>query len=207
MQLLSVACLSLAAKMEETCVPLLLDFQLFEPRFVFESRTVRRMELLVMASLKWRMRAVTPFDFVDCFVREISASDFHRLFARASDLILNTHRVIDFLEYRSSTIAAAAVLSAAREMADISSPFDPNTAVLPYLLNQEMVSRCQHLMEEYLIDTCPFAGIKAEPESAPHSPVGVLDAAACASCDTQKSSFDVPEVSRAHPSHTTSAGL
>lgn len=43
-------------------------------------------------------------------------------------------------------------------------------------------------MEEYLIDTCPQDQLKdriAEPQVAPPSPVGVLDAAACGSCDTR----------------------
>lgn len=42
-------------------------------------------------------------------------------------------------------------------------------------------------MEEYLIDTCPLARLKerrAQP-APPPSPVGVLDAAACGSCDTR----------------------
>ena len=47
---------------------------------------------------------------------------------------------------------------------------------------------CQQLMQEYLIDTCPSSRLKdttAEPPAAPPSPVGVLDAAACRSCDTR----------------------
>jgi cyclin D1/2/4 len=40
-------------------------------------------------------------------------------------------------------------------------------------------------MEEYLIDTChKFRRSDPPPESTPASPVGVLDAAACGSCDT-----------------------
>lgn len=46
-----------------------------------------------------------------------------------------------------------------------------------------MVRSCHRLMEEYLLDTCPSQGLKVEP-LAPPSPLGVLDAAACASCDT-----------------------
>ena len=43
-------------------------------------------------------------------------------------------------------------------------------------------------MEEYLIDTCPFAPLKdlrVEQPLAPPSPAGVIDAAACGSCDTR----------------------
>ncbi|KAK7849247.1 cyclin-d4-1 [Quercus suber] len=72
LQLLSVACLALAAKMEETSVPLLLDLQVKEPRFLFKPKTVQRMELFVMANLKWRLRRTTPFDFVHYFIAKLS---------------------------------------------------------------------------------------------------------------------------------------
>lgn len=103
-QLLSVACLSLAAKMEEPEVPLLLDLQIFEPKYVFEPKTVQRMELWVMSILNWRLRAVTPFDFLHHFISDLPTSssaaesgrgdsdDSHRLFSSSSDLILSTTR-------------------------------------------------------------------------------------------------------------------
>ncbi|CAK7347492.1 unnamed protein product [Dovyalis caffra] len=45
-QLSAVACLSLAAKVEETEVPLLLDFQVEDSKYVFEANTIQRMEIL-----------------------------------------------------------------------------------------------------------------------------------------------------------------
>lgn len=83
--------------MEERYVPLLLDLQIFEPKFVFEPQTVQRMELLVVANLNWRLRSVTPFDYIDYFVSKLprsgSESDFTRpVIAVSSDLILNTVR-------------------------------------------------------------------------------------------------------------------
>lgn len=99
MQLLSVACMSVAAKMEETHVPLLLDLQILDPRFVFEPRTVRRMELLLMAALRWRMRSVTPFDFLPHLAAALlpspSSASATSLLSRAADLILSTHRGIN----------------------------------------------------------------------------------------------------------------
>lgn len=55
-----------------------------------------------------------------------------------------------------------------------------------------MVSGCRQLMEDYLIDTCPSAPrsraktpyASREPQPPPRSPVAVLDAAACGSCDS-----------------------
>ncbi|TYG85384.1 hypothetical protein ES288_A13G049500v1 [Gossypium darwinii] len=162
-QLLSVACLSLAAKMEEAEVPLLLDLQLFEPRFVFERETVQRMELRVMAALNWRLRSVTPFEYLHLFL------------------------FIDFLQFAPSAMAAAAVFCAVGE----GFQFPAYDAFFPESVNKEMVRSCHQLMEKYLIDTCPSARLKepsVQPSLAPPSPVGVLDAAACGSCDTRSSS-------------------
>ncbi|KAL5561393.1 hypothetical protein UlMin_031140 [Ulmus minor] len=189
-QLLSVACLSLAAKMEELQVPFLLDLQMFEPKYVFEPKTVQRMELLVMANLNWRLRSVTPFDFLHYFISKLPSSSslsyelFTRVFSASSDLILNTTRVIDFLGFPPSAIAAAAVFSAAGQS---SVCLGEQIQVAESFHEREMVKSCHQLMEEYLIDTCPASRHKdrrAEPV-APPSPVGVLDAAVCGSCDTR----------------------
>ncbi|CAM0950648.1 unnamed protein product [Alopecurus aequalis] len=68
-RLAAVACVALAAKVEETRVPELLDLQLLAAEtageaFVFEAKTVRRMEFLVLNALAWRMHPVTPFSFL-----------------------------------------------------------------------------------------------------------------------------------------------
>lgn len=57
--------------------------QVAESRVVFEARTIQRMELLVLSTLKWRMQAVTPFSFIDHFIRKMS-SDESPAVARAS---------------------------------------------------------------------------------------------------------------------------
>lgn len=86
--------------MEEAEVPLLFDLQVSEPKFVFESKTVQRMELWVMAILDWRLRAVTPFDYLDYFISKLASSPspkselFNRVFSACSDLILSTTRGI-----------------------------------------------------------------------------------------------------------------
>ncbi|KAK4752164.1 hypothetical protein SAY87_020962 [Trapa incisa] len=194
-QLLSVTCLSIAAKMEELNVPLLPDLQICEPKFLFEARSIQRMELFVMANLNWRLRSVTPFDFIHLFVSTMIAmpsssarpdqSAASRILSSASDLILGTLRVIDFLGFRPSAIAAAAVLSAAGE-----GPESP--VAFHQRVDKEMARSCHQLMEEYLLDTCPAEDLKSDeavPSAVqPPSPVGVLDAAACGSCDSRSES-------------------
>ncbi|KAH0752220.1 hypothetical protein KY285_005368 [Solanum tuberosum] len=68
-QLAAVASLSIAAKMEETQVPLLLDLQVADSRFVFEAKTIQRMELLVLSTLNWKMNLVTPLSFIHHIMR------------------------------------------------------------------------------------------------------------------------------------------
>ena len=111
LQLLSVACISLAAKMEETTVPLLLDLQVMEPRFLFTAMTVQKMELLVMAVLKWRLRVVTPFSFLDYFMSKTPcfSSQFHN-FSNVSDLILSSCRGTSSVNYLINTLLFLSLL-------------------------------------------------------------------------------------------------
>ncbi|KAG6421921.1 hypothetical protein SASPL_118481 [Salvia splendens] len=81
--LLSVACLSLAAIMEELHVPSLLHLHTAS---IFDPTTILRMELLVLATLNWRLRSVTPFDYLHHFISILPSFD-HSV---ASDIILNT---------------------------------------------------------------------------------------------------------------------
>ncbi|GFP88643.1 cyclin-d4-1 [Phtheirospermum japonicum] len=181
-QLLLVACLSLAAKMEELYVPLLMELQMFEAAHVFDEELIQRMELLVLAKLDWKLRSVTPFDYLLYFISILSPSAYDSdsvstIYGLASSLILNTTRVIDFLGFPPSVIATAAVITAAGDGVDLPDTFDAR-------ISREMVRSCHRLMDEYLLDECPSKVLSIEP-LAPPSPSGVLDAAACASCDSQ----------------------
>ncbi|XP_015941699.1 cyclin-D4-1 isoform X1 [Arachis duranensis] len=187
-QLLSVACLSVAAKMEEPQVPLLLDLQLFQPTLLFHPKTLRRMELCLLSNLNWTLRSITPFHYLHYYLTNLpsSSSSFNRLqlLSAASDLILASTRVIKFLEFPPSAVAAAAVLCSAGH-------HQPH--VFHHRVNHEMVRRCHQLMEDYVLDTCPASTTKAtRGHPPPQSPVAVLDVSTCASCDTPSS---------AHPQH------
>uniref|UniRef100_A0A804QE57 Cyclin-like domain-containing protein n=1 Tax=Zea mays TaxID=4577 RepID=A0A804QE57_MAIZE len=91
-QLLSVACLALAVKMEETVLPLPVDLQVCDVKFEFEARTIGRMELLVLATLKWRMQAVTPFTFISYFLDKFNGGKppSLALASRCTDIIIGT---------------------------------------------------------------------------------------------------------------------
>jgi cyclin D1/2/4 len=49
--------------------------QIGESKFVFEAKTIQRMELLVLSTLKWRMQSITPFSFIEYFLSKITDND------------------------------------------------------------------------------------------------------------------------------------
>nr|QYW07122.1 cyclin D1-2 [Dimocarpus longan] len=153
-QLLSVACLSLAAKMEEPLVPSLLDLQIEGAKFIFETKTIRRMELLVLTVLDWRLRSVTPFSFIDFFACKLDTTGTFMgfLMSRATEIILSNIQEASFLEHRPSSIAAAAILCAANEIPNLSL-FNPEHAESWCDgLSKEKIMSCYRLMQELVLN-------------------------------------------------------
>ncbi|KAF5807795.1 putative cyclin D, Cyclin-like superfamily [Helianthus annuus] len=174
MQLLAVACLSLASKMEETEVPLILDLQVCEARYVFEAKTIQKMELLVLTTLKWRMQTVTPFSFIDAFVEKLGCDQpiSRSLILRATQLILCLINGIDFLEFRPSEIAAGVAISLVGQT-KMSSLFQ--------LVQKERILRCVELVNSVCTKSITSG------TTVPQSPIGVLEAAACLSYNNNNS--------------------
>ncbi|GAB4844924.1 hypothetical protein Ancab_038315 [Ancistrocladus abbreviatus] len=168
--LLAVACLSLAAKVDETDVPLSLDFQIGESKFLFEAKTIQRMELLVLSTLKWRMQSVTPFSFLDYFLYKVngdqrpSRSSIHQ----SIQLILSTVKRIDLLEFRPSEIAAAVALSVTGEIQTVDR--GKTISILSDHVLEERLLKCVELIQD-------LSSVNAAFQSVPQSPIGVLDAA------------------------------
>ncbi|KAL1218654.1 Cyclin-D2-1 [Cardamine amara subsp. amara] len=174
-QLLAVSCLSLAAKMEETDLPQTVDLQVEDPKFVFEAKTIKRMELLVLHTLNWRLQALTPFSFIDYFINKISGFVSDNLIYRSSRFILNTVKAIEFLDFRPSEIAAAAALS-------VSIDNEKAMSNLIYVKQQERVKRCLNLMRNITEENVPGASLSPQQPRlearvvVPESPIGVLEA-------------------------------
>ncbi|XP_074560052.1 cyclin-D3-1-like [Curcuma longa] len=190
-QLLSVACLSLAAKMEETEIPLPLDLQVADAKYVFESRTIRRMELLLLSTLKWKMQAVTPFSYIDFFLHKFNggSAPSKLLVSHSVELTINTIRGIDFLEFRPSEIAAAVALFALIELKIVE--FDKAISCCIHVA-KERVLRCYKLIEDLIgVRNMLHKLASSSVTTIPQSPIGVLDAACLSykSDDTTAGSF------------------
>lgn len=154
MQLLSVACLSIAAKMEEPLAPSLMDLQVEGAKYFFEPKTIRRMELLVLSVLDWRLRSITPFSFIDFFAWKINPTGTFAgfLISRTTDIILSNIKEASLLEYRPSSIAAAAILCAANEIPNLSLVNPEIAESWCDGLSKEKISRCYELMQELVLD-------------------------------------------------------
>ncbi|CAH9093179.1 unnamed protein product [Cuscuta europaea] len=145
LQLLSIACLSLAAKMEESLVPSLLHLQVEGPKYIFEPKTIRRMEVHVLSVLDWRLRSITPFSFLGFFASKLDPTGTYSGFfiSKATDIILSNIREASFLEYRPSCIAAATILSSANDIPNFS-----------FVNAEDVESWCSGLKKEKIIDCC-----------------------------------------------------
>ncbi|KAL6878241.1 hypothetical protein ACP4OV_012411 [Aristida adscensionis] len=173
-QLLSVACLSIATKMDGTAGPHFVDLQDCDANYMFDAKTIMDMEIHVLTSLQWRMQAVTPFSYIDYFHNKFSEGKppTYVLVSRYTELILATLKATQFLQFRPSEVAAAVVLSAIAEtqVLDFSSAFEDSK--IP--VEKENVGRCHEAMQAMEL-------VKKSTDS--NSPSGVLNT----SCFSSKS--------------------
>ncbi|GMH14666.1 hypothetical protein Nepgr_016507 [Nepenthes gracilis] len=177
MQLLALACLSIAAKMEETLVPPSMELQVGDPKFLFEAKTIQRMELMVLGTLDWKMRALTPCSFIEHFLMKISDENplSSAVIDRSTRLIVSTIKDIDFLEFKPYQIAAAVAISVSgdRQTEDIDEAFSSSA-----YFEKEKVMKCVQLIKDLSLISSSVANVgSGSGQSVPQSPVGVLDAA------------------------------
>ncbi|XP_011097500.1 cyclin-D4-1 [Sesamum indicum] len=188
-QLVAVACLSLAAKIDEVDVPSTVDLQAGEPKFLFEGKTIQRMEMLVLNYLKWNMKSYTPFNFIEYFLRKTNHVRLPPgpLIARSIQIILSTIKGIDFLEFRPSEIAAAVAVYVSGEIQamDIDKALSSSMEV-----EKGRVMKCLELIQDLIsmsdttsttttatTATANTATAHVSSSSVPVSPNGVLEAA------------------------------
>ncbi|KAL2477284.1 Cyclin-D3-2 [Forsythia ovata] len=176
-QLAAVTCLSLAAKVEETHVPLLLDLQVENTSYVFESKTIQRMELLVLSALKWRMNPVTPLSFLDHLIRRLGFKSYiHLEFLRkCENLLLSIMPDSRFARYLPSVVATATMLRVIHQVEPCTA-IDYESQLLGILkINMEQVNDCCELISE-TSKTVSFIHEKCRFCEVPNSPNGVMEA-------------------------------
>ncbi|KAJ8637831.1 hypothetical protein MRB53_012098 [Persea americana] len=194
-QLAAVACLSLAAKVEETQVPLLLDLQVEETTYVFEAKTIQRMELLVLSTLKWRMNPVTPLSFIDHIIRRLGLkTHLHWEFLRRCErFILSVIADPRYICYVPSVLAAATMLHVIHQLEPCNALEYENQLLGVLKICKEKVEECFQLM----LEPVSGGGNKRKYISEPATPNGVLDTSF--SCDSSNDSWASSDSSSLNP--------
>ncbi|GMI78492.1 CYCLIN D3;1 [Hibiscus trionum] len=177
-QLAAVACLSLAAKVEETQVPLLLDLQVEESRYVFEAKTIQRMEILVLSSLQWKMNPVTPLSFLDYISRRLGLKDHlcWEFLRRCHRILLSVISDSRFMCYLPSVMATATMLHVVGSV-EPSLRVEYENQLLGILgIDKDKVNECCELiMESATTRVEGNQSNKRRFSSIPGSPNGVID--------------------------------
>ncbi|KAI3813377.1 hypothetical protein L1987_18099 [Smallanthus sonchifolius] len=179
-QLAAVACLSLAAKVEETQAPLVMDLQVEGAKFVFESRTIMKMELLVLSSLQWKMNPVTPLSVSDYAMRRLGLVTHYRhleIVRRCERIVLAVVNDSRSLLYLPSVIAATTMFLVIKEV-DPDNAFDYLNRLKDFLeISERKLDECSKFIPEvydnpgssYLISQ------KRKYHFTPGSPNGIID--------------------------------
>ncbi|KAK6128700.1 hypothetical protein DH2020_037550 [Rehmannia glutinosa] len=177
-QLVAVACLSIAAKVEETQVPLLLDLQVEESKYVFEAKTIQRMELLVLSTLQWKMNPVTPISFFDHIVRRFELiTNLHWEFVkRCESIVLSIITDCRFVHYIPSVIAAATMKYVIKEIEPCDVLEYQNQVMSALRTSKEKIDDCYKFILEVMDDHGRKICHKRKHEPIPSSPSGVIDA-------------------------------
>ncbi|XP_018501927.2 putative cyclin-D6-1 isoform X2 [Pyrus x bretschneideri] len=184
-KLLAISCISLASKMKKS------EFSLHDVQgdggIIFDTQTIQRMEVLILGALKWRMRSITPFSFMSFFISLFKLEDpplLQALKARATQIIFKSQKDVEFLVFKPSIIAAAALLSASHELFPMQFSCFKNALSHCSYVNKENMLQCYSAMQGIVVDG--FDSILERVCSSVVTPANVLDHTFSSSAESGK---------------------
>ncbi|CAL5197212.1 unnamed protein product [Lathyrus oleraceus] len=206
LQLLALACVSIAAKIEDSEIsPKSENIEFGESMFVFETKGIHTMELLVLNHLNWKMQSSTPCTFVDHFLRKITCEQqtpSGSSILSSLDLILDITKHIDFLEFRPSEVGAAIAIFVSKEL-ETSEIDDVLTRFS--VVEKDKVLKCIEVMQSLTWMEFSTDLNRSRMETfAAESPNGVLDCAMCLSSKSDETTRDELEAISSPESSITS---
>ncbi|KAG8490775.1 hypothetical protein CXB51_013953 [Gossypium anomalum] len=163
-QLLAITCLSLAAKVEETQhVPLLQ----VDTNYVFEAKTIRGMELLVLSTLKWKMYPVTPFSSLDRIIRRLGSKTHLQceFLKRCECLLLCVISNSRSTHYLPSVLATAIMMHALDKI-DFNLIDHQNRLMSVFKISEEKVNYCFKLILDVSTSLQPQNACKRKVEES-----------------------------------------
>lgn len=184
-QLAAVACLSLAAKVEETHVPLLLDLQVEETNYLFEAKTIQRMEILVLSTLQWKMNPVTPISFIDHFARRFGFNNHFccEFLSRCECLVVSLISDSRFMRFLPSVLATATMLHITNTLNPCFETEHQKNLLNTIKINKDELDDCMKLILDSKSGFFRFKSNKRKLRSTcQRSPQGVIDVCFSSDC-------------------------
>ncbi|GLT92580.1 hypothetical protein SLE2022_104110 [Rubroshorea leprosula] len=177
-ELLSVACLSIASKFNETSTPPFHEIQMEGLEHSFRSNTIQWMELALMNALQWRLNCTTTYSYVELMISNSICNKSHKeLTNQVTKTLLAAQLDLKLLEYPPSVIAASAVHDVISSSCGV-----VHLHNISNLLNQHQkdgFAECHMIMQAWLADPFFSTLINASDDDeyscyCPSSPVTVL---------------------------------
>ncbi|OMO66368.1 hypothetical protein CCACVL1_21194 [Corchorus capsularis] len=187
-ELLSVACLSIASKLNETFLPSLDELQMEDLDHSFQSSTIQQMELMLLKALNWRLGSTTVYSYIELIT---SNNIIHLKCNHQKDQLINQvtkillRAILDskLVHYPPSIVAISALWCSLEELIPLS--YTSHLTNILKLINQdheEKIKKCRRIMKPWLeVVVNPFCSLsnKASHEEHfynyhPSSPVTVL---------------------------------
>ncbi|KAK9133727.1 hypothetical protein Scep_013255 [Stephania cephalantha] len=170
LNLLAMSCVSLAAKMNK------IEFSQGDGGVIFDSQSIHRTELLILDALKWRMRSVTPFSFMEFFLPFFTLKAdpplAQALKARATEVLFKIQHETKMLGFRPSVAAASALLHASHELL----PSQFRNAILSCAyVDQDELTDCSNAIEDAMVDSGCEEVMRLDTLSCSDTPRNVLD--------------------------------
>ncbi|XP_030529053.1 putative cyclin-D7-1 [Rhodamnia argentea] len=180
-ELVSIACLSVASKFNENLSTLSLrEIQVEDLDHSFQPSTIQRMELTLLQMLGWHLSPITAYSYVELLTcnGDFWTSHLHEQFIRkVNDLLLHSLMDINFAEFRPSVIAASAFQFGLDNLFTLSSTVCL-TNYIRQIIGQDQreinLMKCRKLMEVRLASERFNAIACGSFSYCPSSPVTVL---------------------------------
>ncbi|KAG5042491.1 putative cyclin-D7-1 [Glycine max] len=149
LELISIACLSIAIKFNEMSALSLHEIQVENLDYSFQSNVILKMELILLKVLGWRLNSVTSFSFVEMLSVGFLEPHLHEKFiSRVIDLLIQATLDQKMLEFRPSIVGISALWCTLDQLFPPKS--DTYIAYIMSILNQSQkddIIKCHKLME------------------------------------------------------------
>ncbi|KAK9289988.1 hypothetical protein L1049_008150 [Liquidambar formosana] len=177
-ELLSVACLSVASKFNETSTPPLHEIQMEDLDHSFQSNTIQQMELMLLQALEWRLGSTTAYSYVELLIWNIESLKPHlheEVTTRVTELLLGALLDSKLLEFRPCVIAVSALRCGLEELvpSTCAAHLTYNARLIPEDQKDDLV-QCHKIMEAGMVDPLYNLIARGHSHYCPSSPVTVL---------------------------------